>query len=70
MTILDDDIPLHLQEPYSCRLCALSSTYKPGTGVARLQCNRTKYQNSCTFERAVGGTCEPHARYWTPRKEI
>lgn len=70
MTILDDDIPIHLREPKSCRRCSLSSTYKPGTGVERMICNRTKYQNSCTFERHESGSCGPDAKFWVQKEEI
>jgi hypothetical protein len=70
MTILDNDIPLHLREPKPCRRCSLSSTYKPGTGVERMICIRTRDQNSCTFERHESGVCGPEGKFWTARNEI
>jgi hypothetical protein len=68
--ILDAEPPLHLREPRSCARCALSGVYKPGTGTERLICHRTKWQQSCTFERAEGGVCGPEGKFWIMKEAI
>ena len=61
------DIPLHLQEPSSCRRCAHHGTYRPGTGVERSICLRTPQHTSCAFERGIAddpAVCAPQARFF------
>ena len=62
------DIPLHLQEPHSCRLCHYGAMYKPGSDVSRLMCLRHPHGPSCTFERHETGECGPDAQYWKVKR--
>lgn len=57
---MNADLPLYLQEPWSCRGCKHSTLYKPMSPVERLMCRKDPFEVSCVFARdPVNGSCRP-----------
>lgn len=61
------DVPLHLQDPRSCKRCKHSFYSADDTQLRYLRCGRSEYAQQCRYERHDTGDCRPEALYWTER---
>lgn len=61
------DVPLHLQDPYSCKRCSSSYYSADDTQFRYLRCGRAPHAQQCRYERHETGSCGPAAIYWTER---
>jgi hypothetical protein len=57
---MNADLPLYLQEPWSCRGCKHMRVYKPHTQHERDYCHKDRFEVSCPFARdPLNGSCRP-----------
>lgn len=61
------DLPLHLQEPDSCRRCVHSFFSADDKARRHLRCGRSEHSEQCCYERHDTGDCKSEARFFKAR---
>lgn len=66
---MSDEIPFHLQEPFSCKSCRHSFYGSNDRKLQHLRCGRGHYSQQCRYERHETGDCGPLAIHFRARGE-